>query len=68
MAMTLRLTADEDRTLAELARAFRTSKNGAAAKAIEAAAPRPSHPEFVAASTGRLLHRYADVMSRLAEA
>jgi predicted transcriptional regulator len=68
MAMTLRLTADEDRTLAELARAFRTSKNGAAARAIDLAAPRPSHPDFVAASTRRLLHRYAGVMSRLAEA
>jgi hypothetical protein len=68
MAMTLRLTADEDRTLAELARTFRTSKNGAAAKAIDLAAPRPNHPEFVVASTRRLLDRYAGVMSRLAEA
>lgn len=68
MAMTLRLTAGEHRTLAELARAFRTSKNLAAARAIDLAAPRPSHPEFVAASTGRLLDRYAGVLSRLAEA
>jgi len=68
MAMTLRLTADEDRTLAELARTFRMSKNGAAAKAIDLAAPRPDHPDLVAASTRRLLARYADVMSRLAEA
>ncbi len=68
MAMTLRLTADEDRTLAELAKAFRTSKNGAAARAIDLAAPRASHPDFVAASTRRLLDRYAGVMSRLSEA
>ena len=68
MAMTLRLTPDEDRVLAELAKALRTSKNGAAAKAIDLAAPRPSHPTFVAASTRRLLGEYADLMSRLAEA
>jgi len=68
MAMTLRLTPDEDRVLAELARTFRTSKNSAAAKAIDLAVPRPSHPAFVAASTRRLLGEYADVMSRLAEA
>jgi len=68
MAMTLRLTADEDATLARLAQAFRTSKNSAAAAAIEIAAPRPDHPEFVAAATGRLLDRYAGLLARLAEA
>ena len=68
MAMTLRLSADEDRTLAELARTLRMSKNGAAAKAIDLAAPRADHRDFVAASTRRLLHHYAGVMSRLAEA
>ena len=68
MAMTLRLTADEDRTLEELARSFRSSKNSVAVTAIGAAAPRPSHPEFVADRTARLLDRYADLLGRLAEA
>jgi predicted transcriptional regulator len=68
MAMTLRLTPDEDRLLADLAKTLRTSKNGAAAKAIDLAVPRPSHPSFVAASARRLLDEYAHLMSRLAEA
>jgi predicted transcriptional regulator len=68
MAMTLRLTPDADRVLAELAKTLRTSKNSAAAKAIDLAVPRSSHPSFVAASTRRLLGEYADLMSRLAEA
>jgi hypothetical protein len=68
MAMTLRLTPDADRVLAELAKTLRTSKNGAAAKAIDLATPRSNHPSFVGASTRRLLDEYADLMSRLAEA
>ena len=66
--MTLRLTADEDETLARLAKSFRTSKNSAAATAIEIAAPKQNHEEFVAASTTALLRRYAALMTRLAEA
>lgn len=68
MAMTLRLTADEDRTLEQLARSFNSSKNSAAAAAIDLAAPRASHPAFVADRTARLLDRYAGLMARLAEA
>lgn len=66
--MTLRLSAEEDQTLTRLAREFRTSKNSAAAAAIDLAAPRPSHPEFVAITTRRLLDRYAELMTRLQEA
>ena len=66
MAMTLRLSPSEDETLARLARQFRTSKNSAAAVAIELAAPRPDHPEFVRGATTRLLDRYRDLMTRLA--
>ena len=66
--MTLRLTPDEDETLARLARSFRTSKNAAAAQAIEIAAPKPDHPDFVGAATRRLLARYAGLLERLAEA
>jgi hypothetical protein len=68
MAMTLRLSADEDETLARLARTFRTSKNSAAALAIDIAAPKADHPEFVRATTERLLSRYAGLMARLADA
>ena len=65
--MTLRLSADGDETLERLARAFRTSKNTAAAAAIELAAPRESHPELVAEATRRLMTQYAPLMARLAE-
>ena len=68
MAMTLRLSADEDATLTRLAQSFKTSKNSAAAVAIDLASPKPDHPEFVAAATARLLDRYAGLLARLAEA
>ena len=42
MAMTLRLSADEDATLTRLAQSFKTSKNSAAAVAIDLAAPKPT--------------------------
>lgn len=67
MAMTLRLSAEEDESLARLAHAFHTSKNNAAAAAIDLAAPRPSHPDFVQTTTSTLLRRYAGLLSRLAE-
>ena len=66
--MTLRLSPTEDESLARLARTFRTSKNLAAAKAIDLAAPKPDHAEFVAAATRRLIVRYSAVLQRLAEA
>lgn len=65
--MTLRLSPIEDESLARLARAFRTSKNLAAAAAIDLAAPKPDHAEFVAAATNRLMTRYSTVLNRLAE-
>ncbi len=68
MAMTLRLTEERERLLEALAEFLQVSKNGAAAQAIELAAPRPSHPDFVAGSTARQLSRYADLMTRLASA
>ena len=64
--MTLRLSPAEDETLGRLARSFNTSKNLAAAAAIDLAAPRTSHPEMVEAATSRLLARYSDLMARLA--
>lgn len=68
MAMTLRLSPSEDQTLTRLAREFRTSKNLAAAAAIELAAPREDHPAFVEAATMRLLERYSSILERLAAA
>ena len=65
--MTLRLSPTEDETLARLARQFRMSKNQAAAQAIDLAAPKADHAEFVRRTTERLLARYSGVMARLAE-
>lgn len=68
MAMTLRLSAEKDRTLERMAESLKMSKNLAAAEAIVLAAPRPNHPHVVATTTDRLLVRYADLMARLAQA
>ena len=65
--MTLRLSPTEDETLARLARQFRMSKNQAAAQAIDLAAPKRDHAEFVQRSTARLMERYSGVLARLAE-
>jgi len=67
MAMTLRLSPAEDQTLARLARQFRTSKNAAAAQAIDLAAPRADHAEFVGRVTARLLVQHRGLLERLAE-
>lgn len=68
MAMTLRLSPTEDETLARLARQFRMSKNQAAAQAIDLAAPKPDHAEFVRRTTTRLLRQYDGLLDRLAQA
>lgn len=67
MAMTLRLSPTEDESLTRLARSFRLSKNLAAAAAIDLAAPKPDHTDFVRESTERLLGRYDDLMRRLSQ-
>lgn len=66
--MTLRLSPSEDETLARLAKSFRTSKNLAAAAAIDLAAPKADHADFVRSSMERLLQRYSGLMTRLADA
>ncbi len=66
--MTLRLSEEKEHALERMAETLRTSKNLAAAEAIAIAAPRPSHPEFVAESMARQLSRYSDLMTRLAGA
>ncbi|MGN6444435.1 hypothetical protein, partial [Amnibacterium sp.] len=68
MAMTLRLSPTEDETLARLARQFRMSKNQAAAQAIDLAAPKRDHAEFVQRTTSRLMAKYSVLLERLAEA
>ena len=68
MAMTLRLSPSEDETLARLARQFRMSKNQAAAQAIDLAAPRRDHADFVEHTTRRLLTQYDGLLQRLAQA
>src|SRR3954447_20843532 len=68
VAMTLRLSEERERTLERIAETLHLSKNSAAAEAIERAAPRPNHPEFVAESMSRQLSRYADLMLRLESA
>ena len=66
--MTLRLSEEKDRALERMAESLHLSKNMAAAEAIVIAAPRPNHPQYVAASMTRQLSRYADLMTRLANA
>ena len=66
--MTLRLSPVEDETLARLARQFRMSKNQAAAQAIDLAAPKRDHAEFVQRTTTRLLTQYDGLLERLAQA
>jgi predicted transcriptional regulator len=68
MALTLRLSAEGERTLGRMAETLHLSKNAAIAQAIEYAAPRPSHPDFIAESAARQLSRYSDLMDRLSRA
>jgi hypothetical protein len=68
MAMTLRLSEEKERSLERMAESLRMSKNLAAAEAIAMAAPGPSHPDEIADSMRRQLSRYADLMTRLANA
>ncbi|MCG7427861.1 ribbon-helix-helix protein, CopG family [Helcobacillus massiliensis] len=67
MAMTLRLSPDDDRLLAELARAEGLSKQETVARAIREAAERRAHREQVRrlSSSGRA--RYAELLDRLGQ-
>lgn len=67
MAMTLRLSEEQDRMLERLAAELGVSKNLAAAQAIVLAAPWPDHIEVVAAAMPRLREHYGDLIVRLAE-
>ncbi|MDQ1576374.1 MAG: hypothetical protein QOH55_1524 [Microbacteriaceae bacterium] len=67
MAMTLRLTEEQDRLLERLAADRGLSKNLAAAVAIELAAPAADNTEAVAAVITRLRTRDGSLLARLAE-
>jgi hypothetical protein len=67
MAMTLRLTEEQDRLLERLAADRGVSKNLAAAVAIELAAPAADNTEAVAAVIARLRTRDSSLLARLAE-
>ena len=65
MAMTLRLTPEDDAALTALSEAEGVSKQEAAARAIREAATRRSHEDQVAALSARGRERYADLLERL---
>ncbi len=65
MAMTLRLTDEQDRALETLARADGVSKQEAAARAITDAATRRAHESRVNEISAIARVRYADLLARL---
>jgi len=65
MAMTLRLTEDDERVLAALAEAQGVSRQEATIRAIREVAARRGHIQAVAASSERVRTRYAEVLERL---
>ena len=65
MAMTMRLTEDDERALAELAEAEGISRQEATVRAIHEVAARRGHERRVTDSSGRARARYADVLDRL---
>lgn len=67
MAMTLRLTEDQERALALLAEAEGVSKQEATVRAIMDAASRQVRRERVGEISARGRDRYASLLARLAE-
>jgi hypothetical protein len=65
MAMTLRLTAEQEAQLAALAENKNMSKQQAVALAIEEAYARAIHDEKLDKAIEHVLTRYADVLERL---
>lgn len=65
MAMTLRLTAEQDLALETLARSLGVSKQEAAVRAITSAAARQVHDQRVTDLSAAARERYADVLDRL---
>lgn len=67
MAMTLRLTPDDERVLAELAAADGISRQEATIRAIREVAARRGHEKQVAEASRAARTRYADLLNRLGE-
>ena len=67
MAMTLRLTEEQDRALTRLAESQQVSKQEAAARAIEAQAERLSVASDVKDWADFALRRYESLLHRLAQ-
>lgn len=65
MAMTLRLTADDERVLAHLAEVDGISRQEATIRAIHEVAARRGHERDVREASERARARYADVLDRL---
>lgn len=65
MAMTLRLSSEDEAVLAQLAEAQGVSKQEATVRAIRESAQRRLHEHAVARSSQRVRERYADVLDRL---
>ena len=65
MAMTLRLTEEDERVLGELAAAQGVSRQEATVRAIHEAAAARSHEESVREVSARARARYADLLERL---
>jgi uncharacterized protein (DUF1778 family) len=65
MAMTLRLTPEDERLLAALAEAEGVSRHEATLRAIRETAARHAHEAKVAELSARARDRYADVLDRL---
>jgi uncharacterized protein (DUF1778 family) len=67
MAMTLRLTDEEDRVLTDLARVTGTSKQDAAVRAILSESARVSQDSEVRRLTQEAIERYGPLLDRLAQ-
>lgn len=65
MAMTLRLSEDDERILADLAAAEGVSRHEATIRAIREVAARRGHEAAVRELSSRARTRYADVLDRL---
>jgi uncharacterized protein (DUF1778 family) len=65
MAMTLRLSSEDERLLAALAEAEGVSRHEATLRAIREAASRHAHQAKVADLSAQARERYADVLDRL---
>jgi hypothetical protein len=67
MAMTLRLSKDDERVLGELAARDGISRQEATIRAIHEAAARRGHEAAVCDASAQARSRYADVLRRLGE-